>query len=106
MQPLFIRTDSNAEAAMALAFAAKFTPTEAFQGDRSTVTLASRWASESAQLFDYMFLWSESQSFTNASDGTHGIVWWNQMDAGDAGFARWASVDYGDNRSVSENTVQ
>ena len=102
MQPLFIRTDVNAETAMALAFASSVNTrghttdgVKAESSKRSSMIPSpsaeqSRWAAMSAQLFDYMFLWSASQSFTNASDATHGIVWWNQMDAGDSGFAHWA----------------
>ena len=84
MMPLFIRTDGNAEAAMALASAAAFQP---------SAPSSAQWADEAAQLLDYMFRWSTSQSFehTNASDPKHGIVWWNQQDAAEAsgGIAHW-----------------
>jgi len=94
MMPLFIRTDGNAEAAMALAAAATFDPSAAG-------SMSSQWASEAAQLLDYMFRWSASQTFegTNVSDPRFGIVWWNQQDAAAAsgGIAQWASSDYGSN---------
>lgn len=91
MMPLFIRTDGNAEAAMALAAAATF----------ESSSVSSEWANEASQLLDYMFRWSDSQTFqrSNSSDPKHGIVWWNQQDAASAsgGIAHWASSDYGSN---------
>jgi hypothetical protein len=104
LMPLFIRTDGNAEVAMGLAAAAVLLP-------RSASASAGRawppramlraWQAEAAQLLDYLFRWSASQSFvgTNSSDPLHGIVWWNQQDAAEAsgGIAKWASTDYGSN---------
>eukprot|EP00039_Didymoeca_costata_P026681 m.16390 g.16390 ORF g.16390 m.16390 type:complete len:895 (-) comp5685_c0_seq1:159-2843(-) len=89
MMPLFIRTDGNAEAAMGLAAASVVGQSQ--HGEQ--------WANTSKQLLDYMFRWSLSQSYVNSSakDPTFGIVWWNQMDAGEKGFAKWSPEDYGDN---------
>ena len=131
--PVFIRTDGNAEAAMALAAAATLMRAsgaagrdvrpssgqpgagpdgglaaammEQTVGSGATATTAAgivgsagvAWLSTAERLLDYMFRWSTSQSFSNASQATHGIVWWNQQDAGAEGTAQWADVDYGDN---------
>jgi len=96
MMPLFVRTDGNAAAAMALAAAAG-----AAGGSPAE---RAAWRDAAARLLDYLFRWSESQSFvgSNASDPTHGLVWWNQRDAAAAsgGVAKWASVDYGSNAAV------
>lgn len=92
----FIRTDGNAETAMGLAFAAAVLP----PSPRTTAALQDQgavWLSTAAQLADYQWRWSDSQSIDGrATDGDYGIVWWNQQNPGPYS-QKWASVDYGDN---------
>lgn len=107
--PLFIRTDGNAEAGMGLAAAAMLlrtppkghsTPQRPNVIPASATAAAERWGAASAQLFDYQFRWSTSQTFVGSTPANpmHGIMWWNQQDAGQGrGLSKWASEDYGDN---------
>ena len=110
LMPLFIRTDGNAEAGMGLAAAAVLLRASP---SRHTATLrpslvpvqaaaaaAVGWGAASAQLFDYQFRWSTSQTFVGSTPANpmHGIMWWNQQDAGQGrGLSKWAPEDYGDN---------
>ena len=59
------------------------------------------WSNVAGQLLDYMFRWSDSQTYenANATNPRYGIVWWNQKNAANAsdGVASWHSEDYGSN---------
>ena len=94
MMPLFIRTDGNSEAAMGLATVATMLPKTAAN---TTSAERARWRRLSAQIFDYVYRWSDSQSYVNltASAPEFGFVWWNQQHPGR--YAHFAAVDYGDN---------
>ena len=96
LMPLFIRTDGNAEAAMALASTAVL-----LIDSMNNTLINTRWRTEASALLDYMFHWSSSQSFVNSTaiEPTHGIVWWNQMNAETAsnGVAQYHPYDYGSN---------
>jgi hypothetical protein len=101
--PLFIRTDGNAEAAMALASAATLisATNKGIRGHHIDSKAQQNWRNQAGQLLDYMFRWSSSQTYehSNSSDPKFGIVWWNQKDAGSAsgGIASWSNHDYGSN---------
>eukprot|EP01047_Picozoa_sp_COSAG01_P065786 COSAG01_NODE_8950_length_2606_cov_1.299960_2_plen_198_part_00 len=90
----FVRTDGNAETAMGLAFAAAVLPRSNGAGNTD---MEAGWLATAAQMEDYQWRWSDSQSVEGTADTNpaFGVVWWNQQQPGP--YARVAAVDYGDN---------